>query len=427
MNIRDIIQKKRDKKELTEEEIKYFIISYFRDEIMEEQAAALLTLIYTNGITQKEMAYLTTAMAETGQECELYRISNQIVDIHPIGGIEDKVVIMLMCVIAALDIPIAKISGRELGLEDRLLSIPSYNTKVNFEEFREMVNNTNIGIMAEPIDIAPVEEKLYRLRNSIACNDDIALITMSIMSQKIAIGARNIIFDITCGENAYVKTYKDAKKMANYFINIGNNIDRNVKCIISKMEEPIGSYFGNILEIKEVITALNGEMTEDMAEMLCAFGSRILKMLKVVNSEKEAKKYILDTIKSGKAFYAFSKFLMYQGIDVNSIKTIKEANYVVPIISNVQGYVREIDVSEIRNTAVFLNAIKRKKEESLDIGAGIKLCKKVGDKVEVGEIIATVYTNDETKITKAINAISDAYSFQEKIILNKSRILGIIE
>lgn len=425
--IRDIIKKKREKKELTEEEIRFFIFSYFRDEILEEQAAALLTLIYTNGITSKEMAYLTNAMAETGEEIELYKISNKIVDFHPIGGIEDKIAIMLMCIIASLGIPIAKIAGRELGLEARLSAIPNYPIKTDFNKLQQMVENTNIGIMAEPINIAPVEEKLYRLRNCIACSDDISLITMSIMSQKISIGARNIIFDITCGENAYVKTYADAKKMANYLISIGKNINRNVKCIISSMNEPIGSCFGNLLEIDEVIEALCGNMTKDVMEMIETIGTKMLQIIGITNNERECKRLIYNSIESGQAYQYLCKFLNYQEVEINLIRNRTEAKCIVPIIANVEGYVKEINVSAIRSAGIFLNAIKRKKEDKLDRGAGIRFCKKVGDKVQNGEILAYVYTNDETKVRKAINDIGEAYKFSEKKILNKSRILGIIE
>lgn len=427
MNIKDIINKKREKKELTEDEMKFFIFSYFKDEILEEQAAALLTLIYTNGISKKEMAYLTKAMAETGTEIELYKISNKIIDFHPIGGIEDKIIIVLLCIIASFNIPIAKIAGRELGLEDRLCAIPNYKTDISYENFNKLIKNTNIGIMSKPINIAPVEEKLYRLRNSISCNDNISLITMSIMSQKIAIGARSIVFDITCGHNAYVKTYADAKKMASYFVDIGKNINRNISCVISSMEEPIGESFGNLLEIKEVINILQGKMTKDVEDTICKIGSRMLKILKVITNEKEGRNLILHSIQRRRAYGCFVKFLEYQGIDIEHIKNREDAEWIVPVVSNIEGYVKEIDVSLIRKTGIYLNAIKRKKEDKLDIGAGIKLCKKIGDNVKIGEIIAYVHTNDETKIRNAIINIADAYKFTEKRVSRKSRILGIIE
>ena len=427
MDIKSLINKKREKKELTEDELRFFVFSYFKDEIMEEQAAALLTLIYTNGLTQKEMAYLTNAMAETGQELEVYKISNKIVDIHPIGGVEDKVILILMCIIAAQNIPIAKISGRELGLEDRLLSIPNYNTKSNFKILRSSVDNTNMGIIAEPMDIAPVEEKMYRLRNCISCNDDISLITMSIMSQKIAIGARNIVFDITCGENAYVKSFSDAKKMANYLINIGNNVDKNVKCIITSMNEPVGRYFGNLLEINEVIEGLKGDMATDVQELMFSLGSKIFKILGITNNERNSRKMITESIESGDAYRAFVKFLEYQNIDINDIKPNDNTQYIVPVIAGGDGYIKEIDISEIRNIGIYLRAIKRRKEDNLDIGAGMKFSKKVGDYVKKGEIIAYVYTNDEVKVRKAVSDVGQAFKITDKRIMKKSRILGTVE
>lgn len=361
-----------------------------------------------------------------GDELEVYRISNQIVDFHPIGGIEDKIIIIVMFIIASFDIPIAKISGRELGLEDRLKSIPNYKVKTDFKELQENIKNTNVGIMPEPINIAPVEEKLYRLRNNIACNDDISLITMSIMSQKIAIGCRNIIFDITCGKNAYVKTFSDAKKMANYFIDIGKKINRNVKCIISTMDEPIGLTFGNSLEINEIIEALQGNMTKDIEEMIYVIVEQVLKQLGIINNEKDARRLISNSIENRQSYQALVRFLSYQNIDISTLKIMQKAKYVVPVISNLDGYVKEIDISKVRNTGIYLNAIKRKKEDYLDIGAGIEFCKKIGDRVNNGEILAYIHTNDETKIRKAINDINESYEFSEKKIFKKSRILGII-
>lgn len=264
MYIRDIIKKKRQKQELTEE-IRFFIFNYYKGNILEVQAAALLTLMFTNGITQKEMAYFTNAMAETGKELELYKISNQIVDIHPIGGIQDKIILIVMSMIASLGIPIAKIEDARYGLEDRLLAISNYNTDIDMETLKEQIKNTKMGIMAKIINIALVEEKLYQLRHEIACDGDISLITMSLMSQKVAIGARNIIFNITFGEEAYVKTYR-RKKMSDYLIRIGKQLNKNVKCIISNMKEPIGNSFGNLLEINEVINCLKNQMDEDVRE-----------------------------------------------------------------------------------------------------------------------------------------------------------------
>ncbi len=426
MDIKSIINRKREKKELSEEEIRFFIFSYFKNEILEEQAAALLTLIYTNGITEKEMAYLTMAMSETGEELDLYKISNSIIDFHPIGGIEDKIIIVLMCIIASLNIPIAKVLGRELGLEDRLSAIPNYKVDSDIDMLSNLLKETNIGIIAEPNNIAPVEEKLYRLRNNIACNDDISLITMSIMSQKLAIGAKNVVFDITYGQNAYVKTYEKARKMAVYFSNIGKNVNRNVKCVISSFNEPIGRYFGNILEIEEIIDILHNKMTDDVEESIIIIGTIMLKMLNINNNEKQCKDILINSIKSGKAFESFVMFLKYKGINIDQIINREKEKYIVPIVSNENGYVQEIDLDQIRNTGIYLNAIKQKKDDKLDIGAGISFFKKVGDTINKGDIIGYIHTNNETKITNAVNNLQRAYMISTKKINKKSRIIGII-
>ena len=426
MNIKDIINKKREKKELSEEEIRFFIFKYFKEEISEEQASALLTLIYTNGITQKEMTYLTNAMAETGEELEVYKISNKIIDFHPIGGMQDKIIIVLISIIASLNIPIVKISSRELGLGDRLSSIPNYHISNNLNDLHEMIKKTNIGIIAEPINFAPVEEKLYKLRNSISCNDDISLIAMSLMSQKIAIGAKNILFNITCGENAYVKTYANAKKISEYMNNIGKAIDRNVKCVISDFIEPVGRYFGNILEIEEVVDILHGKMTNDIQNIIIEIGTIMLQMIGFKKSKKEYENMILNAISSGQAYTTLLNFLKYQNIDVNLMKNREKEKFIVPIISKVNGYIEEIDISKIRDTALYLNAIKSKKDDILDIGAGISFFRKVGDKVYNGETLGYIHTNNEVKISKSLEMVSSAYRYNKKKITRKSGILGII-
>ena len=426
MDIRDLIVKKRAKKELTEEELHFFIQRYFKEEMMEEQAAALLTLMYTNGVTEREMAYLSVAMAETGEEIELYKVSNQIVDIHTIGGIQDKIIIILIAILNSLNIPSCKISGRELGMIDRLSSIEGFDFDKNIVELRNLIHQNKIAIIKEPIDLAPVENKLYRLRNVTACNDCIPLIAMSLMSQKIAIGARNIVFDITCGENAYVKNIQDAKKLAKYLVQIGQNINRNVKCSITEFNEPIGKYFGNILEIQEIIDCLHGKMTMDMVEMIFNLGIQALSLAIRNNNLKECKKMIENSINTGSAYSSFLKLISSQGGNVDSLMKIKKAKNIVPIISSVNGYIKEINISKIRETAIYINAIRTNKNNILDIGAGIEFARKIGDKVRQGEILGYIHTNDDPRIQVGVQMMSEAFEMTEKSPKIKSRIIDNI-
>ena len=426
MDIKDLIIKKRDKKELNEEELQFFIQKYFKEEILEEQAAALLTLMYTNGITEKEMAYLSTAMAETGEEIEIYKVSNKIVDIHAIGGIQDKLIIIINSILNALGIPSCKIAGRELGMTDRLSSIQGFDFSKNVEELKNLVNNNGIAIIKEPIDLAPIENKLYRLRNVTACNDCIPLIAMSIMSQKIAIGARNIVFDITCGENAYVKNMQDARKLAKYLVKIGNNLNRNIKCLITEFNEPIGKYFGNSLEIQEIIDCLHGKMTSDMADMVFSMGSSAILESLNISSIKESRKMIEKAINTGEAYNSFLKLILGQGGKIEEFSLKTKAKNIIPVISTVSGYISGINIAKIREAAIYSNAIRGRNNDILDVGAGIEFCRKTGDKVKQGEILAFLHTNDDTRIQGTMQKVLESFEMSAKPVKARSRILEIV-
>ena len=425
MDIKELIVKKRNQKELNEEELHFFIQRYFKEEMLEEQAAALLTLMYAKGITEKEMAYLSTAMAETGEEIELYRVSNQIVDLHAVGGIQDKLIIAIISILNSLGIPSCKIIGREPGMTDRLSSIPGFNFRKSIEELKRNIEENKIAIIKEPTDLAPVENKLYRLRNVTACNDSIPLIAMSLMSQKIAIGARNIIFDITYGENAYVKNYQDAKKLSKYLSQIGANINRNVKCLITEMNEPIGKYFGSELEIEEIVDCLHGKMTNDMADMIFNMGATAISLAIKNNNIKECRKMIERSINSGAAYESFVKLISIQGGDLNSILQKNKAKNIIPVTSTVSGYIKGINVAKTREAAIYLNAISSKGNK-LDFKAGIEYSRKSGELVNNGEILAFIHTNDDTRIQGAIQKVLEAFEMSNKPVKPKSRIVDII-
>lgn len=418
--IKDLIRKKREKKELTEEELNFFIYSYNRDEILKEQAASLLTLMYTNGLTEKELGYLVKAMSETGEKSELYRISNKIVDIHPVGGMDDKIVIMLIAIINALGYNSAKIIGREIGIKDKLRDVHIYKTNYkNIEELEAKLQKKEIILFEEPENTAPVENKLYKLRNDIACNDDIELIAISLMSQKVAIGVKNIVFDISYGEKAYVKTLNDAKKLLQVLEKIGNTLNVGVRGIITKLEEPLGKYFGSGLELKEALEALKGNMSEDIKSLTLEMGSEIISLITKNNNEKQNKNMIQEIIDNGQAYKKLIELINKDEIQ------IKPKN-VIPVMSQVDGYVERIDMSIIRSNAKYLNAIRHNEEQELDYEAGIELSKKIGDRVEIGEILGCIYTNDDTKIQSAVQYLKDAYVISNTRPKYKGRIDGIL-
>lgn len=415
--IRDLIRKKRNKEELTEEEIKFFVYSYNQDEILREQAAALLTLMYTNGLNEREMAYLSQAMAKTGQINEVYKISNKIVDIHPIGGMDDKITLLVLAMLKALNLPAFKSIGKEIGILDKIPGVKLTNFEV--EDIKNSLNN-KIVFTEEPENTAPVENKLYKLRNDIACNDDIALIALSLMCQKIALGARCILFDISYGEKAYVKTEKAAENLAKYLVKTGKNLARSVKCIITRFEEPIGKTFGNTIELEEIMEFAKGNMDEEIKEMFLEIGSNVLHMINESITTYQNKKRILSIIEDGKLQNALKEI-----IEENSIE-IKKANNVIPVVSDREGYVESIDVSKIRTIALYINAIRHKKEDKIENGTGIEFCKKIGDKVKVGELLGYIHINDETQVQRAVQDLKEAYKISNSKVKRKSRVVEVI-
>lgn len=418
--IRDLIKKKKNNEQLTEDEINFFIYSYNKDEILREQAASLLTLMNTMGITEKEMVFLSNAMAESGEKLNIYEISNQVVDIHPIGGMDDKIVIMILAILSALEMPSIKIIGREIGIKDKLLNaeIYKYNNE-NKQKIKDFVNNNKIVLIDEPEKVAPVENKLYKLRNDIACNDDISIIATNLMSQKIALGFRNIFFDISYGEKAYVKTLNQAQALAKYLIKIGNNINRNVKCIITKLDEPVGRFFGNTIELKEALEALKGNISSDVKELVLEIGSNIIELETGNKNSRENKQKILYAIESKKAYNKLLELISggQEHIHLNKAKQI------IPVMSTQEGYVEKIDISIIRTTAQYLNAIRHTNANKIDFGSGVEICKKIGDKVEIGELLGYIHTNDETKIETAVSKLKESFCMTNKKIKTKSRII----
>ena len=416
--IRDLIKKKRNNEELTEEEMDFFISSYNKDEILREQAAALLAMMNVRGLSEKEMAYLAKSVSESGKQLEIFEISNKLVNIHPIGGMDDKVIIMLMAILNALGYSSIKTVGREIGVKDKLPNMMVRDiTETNIDEIKQTVSEGLPVLVREPSDLAPVENKLYKLRNDIACNDDISIIAVNLISQQLALGFKNVVFDISYGEKAYVKNVNDAKKLAKYLIKIGNNenVDIRVKCVITKLNEPLGRSFGTSLEVQEALRGLQGNMEADLKELLFEVGNMVLSLQTGDRDKNFNTKKIQNAIDSK---IAYNKLL---GLTDNKVvNTELEKSY--PVMADFEGYVSEIDVSAIRTTAQYLNAIRHSEKLELVYGSGIEICKKVGEKVSPGDIIGYVYTDDETKVQKAVSNLKSAFLVSDRKINNKSRI-----
>lgn len=433
MNIQTIIEKKRDKKELNNEEIKYFVKEYVNGNIQDYHAAALVMAIYLNGMTDKETTILTLEMAKSGEILDLSKIRGTVVDKHSTGGVGDKITLILMPIIASLGIPVAKMSGRGLGFTggtiDKLESIPGFKTDVAMKKFIANVQNIGISLIGQTANLAPADKKLYALRDAIGCVESMPLIASSVMSKKIAAGAEKIVLDVTVGNGAFMKTEEDAIKLANIMKNIGNLANRETVCVLTNMEEPVGYAVGNSLEVKEAVEALKGNMQEDVKEIVLTIGSYIVKLAGIGNNIEENKSMILENISNGKAYKKFLELVVNQGGDITFIEDLEKfekAKYILPIISDKSGYVKVLEAERIGRASVALGAGRIRKEDSIDKSVGFILNKKIGSKVERGCILGYVHANDEEKGKLAIEEVKKAYEIVEEKVDMPKYILEII-
>ena len=413
MNILDIIAKKRDKEELSKEEIDFFVKGYTNGEITDYQAAALIMAIYINGMNDEELFNLTFSMANSGEVLDLSEFGTNVVDKHSTGGVGDKVSIVLLPIIASLGIPVAKMSGRGLGFTggtiDKLEAIPGYNTAVDIESFKKYVHKIGISMIGQTMNLAPADKKIYALRDTISCVDNIPLIASSIMSKKIAAGANKIVLEVTYGKGAFMKTLEDAKLLAQKMESLGNYAGREVKSVFTPMNEPIGFAVGNTLEIIEAINFLKGRnMPEDLKRIVLEIGSYMIKLAGKGDSIEENKQKMLENIYNGLAFNKFKEMVQIQGGDISyldNIEKFEKAKYIIEVKSNKNGQISEINAEDIGKLACFLGAGRIKKEDKIDMAVGIVLNKKVNDFVEQDETLATIYANDEEKCKNVIEQI----------------------
>ena len=433
MDIKSIIQKKREKKELNRDEIRYVIGKYTRDEITDAQVAALMSYIYINGLTEKEILELVKAMAESGTTIDLSEISDNIVDKHSTGGVGDKVTIILMPVIASLVIPVAKISSRGFGISggtiDKLESIPGFDADITIDEFKDIIKRVGVSIIAQNFNLAPAESKMYRLRNQIGCSDSLPLIAASLMSLKLATGGNKFVFDITCGKGTYIKTREDAKRVAKLLNRLGKSLGKEVGCVITSMDEPLGYSIGHNLEMKETINSLKGSMPQDVGEVVIALGSVMLSMATDCKNLDQNAATIIETIRSGRAYEKFKEMVVAQYGSLEYVEhpeRFPEAKYIMPVYAPDSGIIESIDADIVGSIANYLGAGRMKNQEDINRKAGIVLKKKIGDIVTAGEIVAYIHTDDESKVLGATKNLQEAFITTNKRLSTKSRVLEIL-
>ncbi len=406
MNILDIIDKKKSGKELLKEEIDFFINGYVKDEITDYQAAALIMAIFLNGMTKEETTNLTIAMAKSGDVLDLSKIGKIIVDKHSTGGVGDKVSMILLPIVSSLGVPVAKMSGRGLGFTggtvDKLESIPGYRTNIEMNEFVDNVKKIGISMIAQTLNLAPADKKIYSLRDSISCVESIPLIASSIMSKKIASGADKIVLDVTVGKGAFMQSLEKARELSNEMIEIGKIANRETICVLTSMDEPLGIAVGNNLEVIEAINFLKGiQMEEDVKDVVFELGAYMIKLSGLGDDLEDNKERMYNNIINGKAFEKFLELVKNQGGDISYIEDVEKfekSRFIEPVYLGKDGYITQINAKEIGIVARDIGAGRIKKEDDIDESVGIIFNKKVGDFINKEEPICYLHINNENII-----------------------------
>ena len=402
MRMIDIIEKKRDGKSLSKEEIEFFIKGYTEGDIPDYQASSLAMAIFFQDMNEEERAALTMAMVNSGDVIDLSKVNGIKVDKHSTGGVGDTTTLVLAPLVAAVGVPVAKMSGRGLGHTGgtiyKLESIDGFHVEISEADFIKLVNEDQVAVIGQTGNLTPADKKLYALRDVTGTVNSIPLIASSIMSKKIAAGADAIVLDVKTGNGAFMKTLEDAEALAHAMVSIGNNVGRNTMAIISDMSQPLGRAIGNALELKEAIDTLNGQGPEDLTELVLTLGSQMVVLAERASTLEEARQLLNEAIENGSALDKFKTFLENQGGDasvVDSPELLPTAEYQIDYKAKSSGVVSELIANEIGVASMMLGAGRQTKEDDIDLSVGIVLNKKVGDNVNEGESLLTIHSNRE--------------------------------
>lgn len=420
MRMYDIIQHKRDNKELSGEEIQFFVEKYTAGNIPDYQAAALAMAIFFNGMTPEETAALTLAMAHSGDVMDLTPIKGVKVDKHSTGGVGDKTSLVLGPMVAALGVPVAKMSGRGLGHTggtiDKLESFPGFQTGIPEQEFFDNVNRIGIAIAGQTGNLAPADKKLYALRDVTATVESIPLIASSIMSKKIAAGADVIVLDVKVGSGAFMKDEESAVKLADTMVRIGDNVGKKTMAVVSDMDEPLGYAVGNALEVKEAIDTLAGNGPQDLYELCLELGSHMVAGAGKAQNCAEAKEMLAGTIKDGSALRKLAELVEAQGGNPEAVydtELLPKASIEYEYRADTEGYVSRIVCDIVGTSAMVLGGGRENKDSVIDLSVGIVLEAKKGAYVHKGDVLARFYANDENKLSDAVKRFEDAYVIED--------------
>lgn len=395
MNIVDIIDKKRRKIELSEEEIKYVINGFLEGEVKDYQVSALLMAIVLNGMSDEEITYLTKYMIESGKTLDLSSLGSSLVDKHSTGGVGDKTTLIIAPIVASCGVKVAKMSGRALGYTggtiDKLESIPGFKVDLSIQDFLKEVNDIGVAITSQTEDIAVADKKIYALRDVTATVESLPLIASSIMSKKIALGAKKLVLDVKVGSGALVKDLQSARKLSRIMIDLGKKFGMTVICILTNMDKPLGTNIGNALEIEECIEVLKDNKQGSLRD-LCIILSSYMVSLGLNITYDEAKEKVLSNLTNGLAYKKFLELIKYQNGDITKLP---HSRYVYNIKANMSGYLNSIDAYKIGLLSMSLGSGRKNKDDTIDYSAGIVLKKDLNDYIEKGDILMQVHSNKE--------------------------------
>lgn len=429
MNMLNLIDKKKRNNSLTEEEIQYMINKYTNDEIPDYQMSSMLMAILINGMNKDETSWLTKSIVESGDVIDLSSIEGFKVDKHSTGGIGDKISLLVAPILASLNIPIAKMSGRGLGITggtvDKLESIQGFNVELTSDQFIKQVNEHKIAIVGQSGNLTPADKKLYALRDVTGTVDSIPLIASSIMSKKIASGADGIVLDVKCGKGAFMKDLNHATELASTMISIGESLGRKVSVVITDMNQPLGHNIGNKLEVAEAHDFLKNykDSEQGLLEVTIAISSKMYQLATGV-SEDEAQQQVVETLTNGAALEKFKEFITAQGGDASDINP-KDTKHTIEVKAVKDGYINLIDAELIGMASLLVGAGRLTKADTLDFDAGVKLVSLTGQEVQKGETLAILYSNKDD-VAESIKLIEEAYKIIEDEPIKNNSILKIM-
>ena len=434
MRIVDLIEKKKRGGVHSKEEIDFLIESMMNGHAADYQISAWLMAVYFKGLNLEETTFLTEAMIKSGDVIDFGDLTDSIVDKHSTGGVGDKVTITLIPLLAAAGIPVAKLSGKGLGHTggtiDKLESIPGFNTKLTIEELMSQVRKINVAIASQTQNLTPADGKLYALRDVTATVDSMPLIASSVVSKKIASGAKNIILDVKYGSGAFMKTPEDAAELSKLMVTVGKRLNKSITAVITSMEEPLGRAVGNSLEIIESIEFLKGNITTgDIADLTYSFAAIALMQVGKFNNEANAKEYLREIVHSGQALEKLRELIKAQGGDpdiVDNYDKFELPRYKVECKAEKGGFVHSIDAYKIAYGCKILGAGRETKADPIDYSVGIFLNKKSGEGVNVGDVLYTIYSNNEEKTKTAQEYCKEAFVINENQPVHTDMIYKII-